>query len=95
MTVPVCVLQVFTQDVTSSLITVDDLVVKHLYVQNVTGARDLNSTMFDSVSALQNVDFSTKVFTGQVFVKNISVSEIQGIDIRGKIKYVRTRKYKL
>lgn len=85
LTVPVCVAEIVTQDITNSLIIVDDLVVNNLHVSNVIGARDLNSTMFDSVSALHSVDFTTKLFTGQVFVKNISALEIKGIDVRGKM----------
>lgn len=86
MAIPVCAVQVVTQDIMSSLVTVEDLIVKHLYVQNVTGAYGLNDTMFGSVSALQSIDFSTKLFTGQVFVKNILVSEVKGIDARGKMR---------
>ncbi|XP_014469815.1 PREDICTED: uncharacterized protein LOC106741904 [Dinoponera quadriceps] len=80
LTIPICTQEVVTQDITSSLITVDDLIVENLYVSNVTGTRDFNSTMFGFVSALHNVDFSTKLFAGQVFVKNISASKIQGLD---------------
>lgn len=65
--------------------TVNDLIVNNLHVPNVTGARDLSDTMFDSVSALQSVDFSTKLFTGKVVVKNISASEIKGVDVRGRM----------
>ncbi|XP_019699980.1 uncharacterized protein LOC105189727 [Harpegnathos saltator] len=82
LTVPVCAMQVITRDIISSSITVDDLIVKDLHVSNVTGARDLNDTMFNSVSALQSVDFSTKLFTGRVVVKNISALEIKGVDVR-------------
>lgn len=61
-----------------------DIIVKNLNVSHVLGAYNLNTTVFESVSALHNVDFSAKLFTGRVFVKNISVSEIKGINLRGK-----------
>lgn len=64
--------------------TVDDLVVKNLNVSHVIGADNLNTTVFNPVSALHSVDFSKKLFTGRVFVKNILASEIKGTDLRGK-----------
>lgn len=86
LTIPICAMEVVTQNIRTSLITLDDLVVQNLHVSHVRGASNLHDVIFDSVSALQNIDFSTKLFTGQVFVKNMSALEIKGIDIKGKNK---------
>lgn len=61
-----------------------DIIVKNLNVSHVLGAHNLNTTVFESVSALHNVDFSMKLFTGRVFVKNMSASKIKGTNLRGK-----------
>lgn len=66
--------------------TVDDLVVKNLNVSHVIGAYNLNTTVFNPVSALHSIDFSKKLFTGHIFVKNISASEIKGTDLKGKTR---------
>lgn len=84
LTIPLCAENVIIPEIITSPIKMDDIIVKNLNVSHVLGARNLNTTVFDSVSALQNVDFSTKLFTGRVFVKNISVSEIKGLNLRGK-----------
>ncbi|XP_012224336.2 uncharacterized protein clos [Linepithema humile] len=81
LTIPVCVEEVVTPDIKTSSITIDELVVKNLNVSQVLGAHKLNTTIFDSVSALHDIDFSTKLFTGHVFAKNITVSKILGINV--------------
>lgn len=77
-------MEVITQEIRTSLITIDDLIVNNLNVSHIHGAYDLNDIIFNSVSALQNIDFSTKIFTGQVLVKNISALNIKGTNIKGK-----------
>lgn len=85
LTVPLCAAEVITPEIRTSFITnMDNIIVKNLNVSHVHGAYNLNTTVFESVSALHNVDFSKKLFTGRVFVKNISVSEIKGTNLRGK-----------
>lgn len=84
MTIPVCAEEVVTPDIKTSSITIDELHVKNLNVFHVLGAYKLNATIFDSASTLHNIDFSTKLFTGHVFAKNITVSKIKGINIEGK-----------
>jgi len=84
LTIPLCVTEVIAPEVRTSSIQMDDMIVKNLNVSHVIGARNLNTTVFDSVSALQGIDFSTKLFTGRVFVKNISASKIKGINLKGK-----------
>ncbi|XP_070162269.1 uncharacterized protein [Polyergus mexicanus] len=82
LTIPLCATEVVTPEIITSLITVNDLVVKNLNVSHVIGADNLNTTIFNPVSALRSVDFSKKLFTGRVFVKNILASEIKGMDLR-------------
>jgi len=83
LTVPVCAAEVITPEIISS-IKVGDITVKNLNVSHVFGAHNLNTTIFGSVSALHDIDFSTKLFTNQVFVKNISASQIKGTNLKGK-----------
>lgn len=85
LTVPLCAEEVITPEIISS-IKMGDIIVKNLNVSHVIGARNLNTTVLDSVSALHSVDFSAKLFTGQVFVKNISASEIKGTNLKRGIK---------
>ncbi|XP_072746368.1 uncharacterized protein [Anoplolepis gracilipes] len=82
LTVPLCATEVVIPEIIISSMTLDDLVVENLNVSHVIGADNLNTTIFNPVSALHNVDFSKKLFTGRVFVKNISASEIKGTDLR-------------
>ncbi|KAM0726481.1 hypothetical protein ACS0PU_007665 [Formica fusca] len=82
LTIPLCATEVVTPEIIISLMTVDDFVVKNLNVSHVIGADNLNTTVFNPVSALHSVDFSKKLFTGRVFVKNILASEIKGTDLR-------------
>ncbi|RLU23456.1 hypothetical protein DMN91_003660 [Ooceraea biroi] len=83
LTIPLCAMGVVTLEIRTSSITMGDLIVKNLNVSRIFGANSLNNTVFDSVSSLQNVDFSEKIFAGQVFVRNASASKIKGTDIRG------------
>lgn len=82
--IPVCAEEVITADIKTLSITIDELVVKNLNVSHVVGAHKLNATIFDAVSALHNIDFSTKLLTGNVSAKNITVSKIKGINLEGK-----------
>ncbi|XP_024888654.1 uncharacterized protein LOC112465371 isoform X2 [Temnothorax curvispinosus] len=82
LTIPLCAEEVIIPEIITSPIKMGDVIVKNLNVSHVLGARNLNTTVFDSVSALQSTDFSTKLFTGQVFVKNISASKIKGTNLK-------------
>lgn len=84
LTIPLCAAEVITPEIRTSSIQMGDIIVKNLNVSHVLGAHNLNTTVFESVSALHNVDFSTKLFTGRVFVKNMSASKIKGTNLRGK-----------
>ncbi|GAB1868165.1 Closca [Camponotus japonicus] len=82
LTIPLCATEVVTPEMRTFSMIVDDLVVKNLNVSHVIGADNLNTTIFSPVSALRSIDFSKKLFTGRVFVKNISASEIKGTNLR-------------
>ncbi|KAL6265402.1 hypothetical protein P5V15_002198 [Pogonomyrmex californicus] len=82
LTVPLCAAEVVTPEIRTSSITMGDIIVKNLNVSHILGAHNLNATVFDSVSALQSVDFSTKRFIGKVFIKNISASVVKGINLK-------------
>lgn len=88
LTVPLCAIEVVAPEIRTSLITMDNLVIKNLNVLHVLGAYNLNNIIFDSMATLENIDFSTKLFTGQVFVHNILVSNIKGTDLIGNMKYM-------
>ncbi|XP_029165434.1 uncharacterized protein LOC114936425 [Nylanderia fulva] len=80
--VPLCATEVVTPEISTTSVTLDDLIVKNLNVSHVIGAYNLNTTVFNPVSALHTIDFTKKLFTGRVFVKNISASKIEGTDLR-------------
>ncbi|XP_077278366.1 uncharacterized protein LOC143906276 isoform X2 [Temnothorax americanus] len=80
--IPLCAEEVIIPEIITSPIKMGDVIVKNLNVSHVLGARNLNTTIFDSVSALQSTDFSAKLFTGRVFVKNISASKIKGTNLK-------------
>ncbi|KAL0105372.1 hypothetical protein PUN28_016792 [Cardiocondyla obscurior] len=82
LTIPLCAKEAIIPEITTSLIKMGDIYVKNLNVSHVHGARNLNTTIFDSVSALQNIDFSKKLFTGRVFVKNMTASKIKGLNLK-------------
>lgn len=84
MTVPLCAKEVITPEIRTSSMKIGDIFVKNLNVSHILGAQNLNTTVFDSVSDLHSIDFSAKLFTGQVFVKNISASKIKGINLKSK-----------
>lgn len=84
LTIPLCATEVIIPEIATSSIKMGDIIVKNLNVSHILGARNLNTTVFDSVSALHSIDFSAKLFTERVFVKNVSASEIKGTNLRGK-----------
>lgn len=88
LTIPLCATEVVTPEIRTFSMIVDDLVVKNLNVSHVIGADNLNTTIFSPVSALRSIDFSKKLFTGRVFVKNISASEIKGTNLKGKTSQI-------
>ncbi|KYN06038.1 hypothetical protein ALC62_03038, partial [Cyphomyrmex costatus] len=81
LTIPLCAKEVITPEIRTSSMKMGDIIVKNLNVSHVLGAHNLNTTVFNSVSALHDIDFSTKLFTGQVFVKNMSATKIKGANI--------------
>ena len=84
LTIPLCAKEVITPEIRTSSMKMGDIFVKNLNVSHVLGAQNLNITVFDSVSDLHNIDFSAKLFTGQVFIKNISALKIKGINLKSK-----------
>ncbi|KYM83201.1 hypothetical protein ALC53_06469, partial [Atta colombica] len=82
LTIPLCAKEVITPEIRTSSMKMGDIFVKNLNVSHVLGAQNLNTTIFDSVSDLHNIDFSAKLFTGQVFIKNISALKIKGINLK-------------
>ncbi|XP_020292032.1 uncharacterized protein LOC109858817 [Pseudomyrmex gracilis] len=80
LTIPLCAAIVITPEVTTYSMTIDKLKVKHLNVSHIYEAYDLNATVFELASTWNDVDFSTKLFTGHVVVKNISTAKIRGMD---------------
>lgn len=83
LTIPLCAVEVITPEITTLSITIDNLKVKNLNVSHIRGAYNLN-TISESVSTWNDVDFSTKLFTGRVVVKNISTVKIRGMNQIGK-----------
>ncbi|XP_011693850.1 PREDICTED: uncharacterized protein LOC105453515 isoform X2 [Wasmannia auropunctata] len=82
LTIPLCAEEVIIPDIRTSSIKMGDIIAKNLNVSHVLGAHNLNTTIFDSASALHSIDFSAKLFTGRVFVRNITVSEIKGTNLK-------------
>lgn len=87
LTIPLRAMGVISSEIRTSSIAVGNLTVKNLNVSHVLGADDLNNIFFDSVSSLHNIDFSTKLFTGQVVVKNVSTLKIKDTNVRGKTSF--------
>ncbi|XP_012532717.1 uncharacterized protein LOC105834630 [Monomorium pharaonis] len=85
LTIPICAAEVITPEIKTSSIDMGDIIVKNLNVSHILGARNLNTIVSNSASifgsALHGVDFSTKRFTGPVFVKNLTTSKIKGINL--------------
>lgn len=88
LTIPVCAAEVIAPEIKTSSIKMGDIIVKNLNVSHILGAHNLNTTIFDAASALgsalHDIDFSAKRFTGHVYVENISASKIKGINLKGK-----------
>ncbi|XP_011155669.2 uncharacterized protein LOC105193044 isoform X3 [Solenopsis invicta] len=86
LTIPVCAAEVIAPEIKTSSIKMGDIIVKNLNVSHILGAHNLNTTIFDAASALgsalHDIDFSAKRFTGHVYVENISASKIKGINLK-------------
>ncbi|XP_015188612.1 PREDICTED: uncharacterized protein LOC107072855 [Polistes dominula] len=66
-----------------SKVLIDNMTVNHLKSFHVFGAKELNSTIFETTTSIDSIDLSTKYFIGVITVKDILPFDIKGFHLKG------------
>nr|KAF7416741.1 hypothetical protein H0235_011272 [Vespula pensylvanica] len=78
-----CVSTANVSNIKLSQVLIENMTVENLNSFQVFGAKELNSTIFETTASVNAIDLSKKYFIGVTTVKNILPSNIKGFNLEG------------
>ncbi|XP_043493312.1 uncharacterized protein LOC122518436 [Polistes fuscatus] len=78
-----CVSTANVSNLKLSKVLIENMTVDNLNSFHVFGAKELNSTIFETTTSIDNIDLSTKYFIGVTTVKDILSFNIKGFNLKG------------